>query len=455
MWNKVVIAHNLTGGIPIPQGVRRDKGDVPQGTVGSGDMRISFLINSGYGIGGTIRTTFNLARTLAEQHEVEVVSVFRYRDRPVFDPGPGVRLRHLVDLRGHSPDYAGDDPEHRLPARVFPRADGRYAQYSALTDRLIGEHLATTDAHVVIGTRPGLNAHIARQTRKGPLRVGQEHLTLSTHSAPLKLMLRDTYPRLDAVTTVTEADARDYRRLLRLPGVRVEAVPNSVPAPEVRPADGTGKWVVAAGRLAPAKRYDLLIRAFAKVVAERPDWRLRIYGSGREYAKLRSLIDTLGLYNHVFLMGAAHPIEAEWTKGSIGAVTSSLESFGMTIVEAMRCGLPVVATDCPHGPGEIIRPGVDGSLVPMGDADAVAAALLGLINDDELRQRMGQAALSDAARFDPARIGARYESLLTDLLARGSRGLHRARGALLGGAYRAKDALLGTGFDALPQGGRA
>ncbi|OEV09618.1 glycosyl transferase, partial [Streptomyces nanshensis] len=200
----------------------------------------------------------------------------------------------------------------------------------------------------------------------------QEHLTLATHPARLKLMLRGTYPRLDAVTTVTEADARDYRRILRLPGVRIEALPNSVPEPDVRPADGTGKWVVAAGRLAPAKRYDVLIRAFARVVAERPDWGLRIYGSGREREKLRLLIDELGLYNHVFLMGPAHPIEAEWAKGAIGAVTSSLESFGMTIVEAMRCGLPVVATDCPHGPGEIIRDGVDGLLAPVGDESAIA-----------------------------------------------------------------------------------
>jgi glycosyltransferase involved in cell wall biosynthesis len=406
-------------------------------------MHISFLINSGYGMGGTIRTTFNLARTLAEQHDVEVVSVFRYRDRPFFDPGPGVRLRSLVDMRRHSPGYEGGDPEHALPARVFPAGDGRYPQYSALTDRRIGEYLSATTADVVIGTRPGLNAHIARQTRRGPARLGQEHLTISTHPARLKLMLRDTYPRLDAVTTVTEADARDYRRILRLPGVRVEALPNSVPAPGVRPSDGTGKWVVAAGRLAPAKRYDVLIRAFARAVAERPDWGLRIYGSGRERDRLRALIDELGLYNHVFLMGPAHPIEAEWAKGAIGAVTSSLESFGMTIVEAMRCGLPVVATDCPHGPGEIIRDGVDGLLAPTGDVPAISDALLRLMNDDALRQRMGRAALASSARFDPARVGARYEELLTALTVRHGGAVHRARAALLGGAYAAKDALVG------------
>ncbi|HZG05006.1 MAG TPA: glycosyltransferase family 4 protein [Streptomyces sp.] len=424
-------------------------------------MHISFLLHHGYGIGGTIRTTFNLACALAEQHDVEIVSVFRHRDRPVFDLGPGVRLRHLVDLRRHSPDYDGDDPDHARPSKLFPRADGNYRKYSVLTDRRITEHLATTGADVVIGTRPGLNTMVALHTRPGPVRIGQEHLTLSTHSRALRLTLRGVYPRLDALTTVTEADARDYRRMMRLPGVRVQAVPNGVPAPQVSPSDGTGKWVIAAGRLAPAKRYDVLLRAFAKVVEERPDWRLRLYGGGREEARLRALVEELGLYNHAFLMGPAHPIEAEWVKGSLAAVTSSLESFGMTIVEAMRCGLPVVATACPHGPGEIIADGVDGRLVPTGDVDAIAGALLELINDDELRQRMGRAAIADAARYDPARIGELYSSLCAELVARGGRrglgrlrsSLHRTRGALLGGAYATKDALVRARRGAL-RGGR-
>lgn len=402
-------------------------------------MHISFLIFSAYGMGGTVRTTFNLAQALAEQHEVEVVSVFRYRDKPFFEPGNGVRLRSLVDMRRHRPGYQGDDPEHALPATVFPAADGNYKQHSALTDRLIGEHLATTEADVVIGTRPGLNVHVARQTRRGPVRLGQEHLTLATHSARLKRVLRSNYPRLDAVTTVTEADARDYRKHMWLPGVHVQSLPNSVPEPAVSPADGSGKWVVAAGRLAPAKRYDVLVRAFAEVVSERPDWGLRIYGHGREEGKLRKLIDELGLYNHVFLMGSANPIEAEWVKGAICAVTSSLESFGMTIVEAMRCGLPVVATDCPHGPKEIIRDGEDGLLVPTGDVRAISGALLRLIDDEGLRARMGKAALTASARFDPAEVAARYEELLTSLVNHRPGAVHRARGNLLGGAYAAKD----------------
>ncbi|WEH32709.1 glycosyltransferase family 4 protein [Streptomyces sp. AM 4-1-1] len=414
-------------------------------------MHISFLLHNAYGIGGTIRTTFNLAGTLAEHHDVEIVSVFRHRDDPALGAPAGVRMSHLVDLRKKSPTYDGDRPEHARAASVFPGGDTRYKQYSVLTDARIAAHLRSLEADVVVGTRPGLNVHISRQTRRGPVRVGQEHLTLDSHGYRLRREIGYRYGLLDALTTVTEADARDYRTRLRLPGVRVESIANSVPAPAAAPADGTEKWVVAAGRLHKVKRYDLLVRAFAEVVEVRPDWRLRVYGggdaSGNERRALDALVSRLGLDDHVFLMGSVHPMEAEWPKGSVAAVTSDRESFGMTIVEAMRCGLPVVATDCPHGPREIIDDGVDGVLVPTGDQHAVAKALLSLIDDDGLRLRLGRAALTAAERFDPARIAERHERLFTELAGPGpnaARGhslgalgtaFHRARGDVLDGAY--------------------
>ncbi|MFE7776670.1 glycosyltransferase family 4 protein [Streptomyces sp. NPDC057445] len=411
-------------------------------------MHISFLLHNAYGIGGTIRTTFNLAQVLAERHDVEIVSVFRHREEPMLGAPTGVVMRHLVDLRKGSPTNDTADPDYSRPAKVFPRGDGRWKQYSRLTDARIAAHLKSLEADVVVGTRPGLNVHIARQARRGPVRVGQEHLTLDSHGYRLRREIGHRYALLDALTTVTEADAQAYRTRLRLPGVRIDSVPNSVPAPTVAPADPAAKWVVAAGRLTKVKRYDLLVKAFSKVVAARPDWRLRIYGTGdatgNERGALRTLIEQRGLHNHVFLMGPANPLEPEWVKGSLAAVTSSIESFGMTIVEAMRCGLPVVSTDCPHGPGEIIEDGVDGRLVPVGDEDAVADALLALINDDELRRRTGEAALKASTRFDPARIAERHEALFAELVAQGGNGrsrgalrdaVHRSRGAMLDGAY--------------------
>ncbi|MFF0727117.1 glycosyltransferase family 4 protein [Streptomyces sp. NPDC004134] len=396
-------------------------------------MRISFLISNAYAVGGTVRTTFTLARALAEQHDVEIVSVFRREDEPFFDAGPHVPVRALLDARPGSPRYAAGHPDHARPARHYPPADGRYGQYSALTDRLLATHLRHLGADAVIGTRPGLNVALARHTRRGVLRVGQEHLTFATHPRQLRVALSAAYPRLHAVVTMTEADARAYREHLRLPGVAVTAIPNGVPAPGVQPSDNTARCVVAAGRLAPLKHFDHLVKAFDRVADAHPDWQLRIYGGGPRHDALRAQIDRLGLYNHVLLMGAVHPMEAEWPKGSIAAHTSVLESFGLSIAEAMRGGLPVVATDCPLGPREIIHDGEDGILVPPHRPAAVARGLLRLIGDEDLRQEMGTAALANAARFDPARAAERYDDLFARLHA------HRPTlpltGTVLGGLY--------------------
>ncbi|MFI9822538.1 glycosyltransferase family 4 protein [Streptomyces sp. NPDC052013] len=413
-------------------------------------MKISFLLHNAYGIGGTITTTFNLAGALAERHDVEIVSVLRHREHPSLTPHPGVRLRPLVDLRREK-----EHPLHLRPARVFPFAEYRYHQYSELTDQRIAECLEATDADVVIGTRPGLNVHLAYQAPERVIRVGQEHLTLDNHPPRLRTALRRAYRGLDVLTTVTEADARAYRRKMRLPGVRVAALPNSVPDPVLPAADGSAKIVIAAGRLVRVKRYDLVIDAFARVAAVHPDWQLRIYGRGEEEARLRARIEHLGLWNNVFLMGAAAPMEAEWVKGSIGAAASDFEPFGMTLVEAMRCGLPVVSTDCPYGPGEIIRDGEDGRLVPVGDPEAFATALLELAGDDERRRRMGRAARANARRYAPAPVVEQAEQLLRD--ARAARGAGRpptpARGGipgtLISGAHAARDLALVAASGAL------
>ncbi|MDN0199422.1 glycosyltransferase family 4 protein [Streptomyces sp. S.PNR 29] len=413
-------------------------------------MKISFLLHNAYGIGGTITTTFNLAQALAERHDVEIVSVLRHREHPNFTLDPRVSLRPLVDLRKEK-----EHASHLRPAKVFPRAEYRYGQYSELTDQRIGECLAGTDADVVIGTRPGLNVHLALQAPPHVVRIGQEHLTLDNHPPRLRTALRRAYRRLDALTTVTEADAAAYRRKMRLPGVRVEALPNSVPDPALPAADGTAKVIVAAGRLVPVKRYDLLIEAFAMVAAEHPDWQLRIYGKGEQHDRLRQLITDLRLWNNVFLMGAAAPMEAEWVKGSIGAAASNFEPFGMTIVEAMRCGLPVVSTDCPYGPGEIIQDGVDGRLVPVGDRDALGAALLELVRDDELRRRTGRAALENARRFAPGPVVEQAERLFAEAVSARREGRPVARGrtgvgrVLISQGFAARDAAYSAASGAL------
>ncbi|WP_248966252.1 glycosyltransferase family 4 protein [Sphaerisporangium perillae] len=392
-------------------------------------MKISFLIHNVYGIGGTIRTTLNLAAALADTHEVEIASVLRHREQPRFAIDPRVRVVPLVDIRPDGRDAA--NPLLHQPARVFPSAEGRYRQYSRLTDQRAEEYLHECGADVVIGTRPGINVYLARFGSPGAVRIAQEHLTHDTHRERLRAELARHYRVLDAVVTTTKADAAAYRAKMPLPGVRMLAVPNSVPEPPNPPSDGTAKVIAAAGRLVRGKRFDLLIEAFAEITAKHPDWRLRIYGGGTQQDRLQQLIDRTGLTGRAALMGPHSPIEAEFAKASIVAVSSDAESFGMTIVEAMRCGVPVVSTNCPLGPAEIIHDGVDGRLVPVGDPHALAGALLDLIDDEPARRRMGAAALARARRYDPPAIARRYGELFAELHAsRRTRAWERRRAAL-------------------------
>ncbi|MFH8990182.1 glycosyltransferase family 4 protein [Streptomyces sp. NPDC017940] len=383
-------------------------------------MKITFLLYNAYGIGGTIRATTNLAGALAERHQVEIVSCYRTADRMSLPVDPRVRVHDLVDLRPTSRHYAGDDSDQRLPGTVCPH-DAPYTSKtppSRLGEQRLADFLHSTDSDAVIATRPYLVCFLADRARTGSyLRIGQEHLTHAFHREKLRSDQDAAIAKLDAFVTVSEGDAHAYRAALPNAPTRLTHIPNCCPAPRAEAATGASRTVVAAGRLIPVKRYDRLVTAFAKVAAQHPDWTLRIYGRGRERAKLLRRVDELGLHGRVLLMGPHTPIDTEWAKGAIAAVSSSTESFGMTIVEAMLLGVPVVSTDCDYGPREIINDGVDGVLVPTSGSveDNIADALSRLIENDTERLRMAEAARHSARRYLPDHIARQYEALLADL----------------------------------------
>jgi glycosyltransferase involved in cell wall biosynthesis len=382
-------------------------------------MKVLFLINNGFGIGGTITTTFNLASALAARgHDVEVLSTLRHRDIPQLPVHPAVKLMGLVETRAGHPDYDAGDPLRGRPAEFYPKADFRSEDYDKMIEDRYERFLATSDADVAIATRAGLIAYLGRFAPERMIRIGQEHLTRRQQRKAMREELPVHINRLDAFVTITQRDAQDYRKHLNLRNTKLTFIPNSVPVPTVPPSDGRAKIIVAAGRLVESKRYDVLIRAFAKVVPAHPDWQLRIYGLGKLNDELRRLVLELGLHNHVLMMGPYTPIETEWAKGAIAAVPSDREPFGMTLVEAMRCGVPVVSTNAPYGPAEILADDVDGILTPVGDADAMGDALLRVVSDDEKRRAMAEAALKNSERYDPDPIAERYEKLIAELAER-------------------------------------
>ena len=132
---------------------------------------------------------------------------------------------------------------------------------------------------------------------------------------------------------------------------------------------------------------------------------------------LEDLRDCLGLTDRILLPGRVSNPEAALKQADLFVLPSRFEGFPMALCEAMAAGLPVIAADCPTGPREIIRPDVDGILIPPEDPAALAAALARLMDDDALRHRLGGRAAEVVDRFSVDRIMAMWEAIVADALA--------------------------------------
>ena len=183
--------------------------------------------------------------------------------------------------------------------------------------------------------------------------------------------------------------------------------------------------VVTIGRYAYQKGYDLLLQAWKEVertrkeergrrnedIRELENWTLDIFGQG-DQTDYRMLMTELGIdVNRCHLNGPVEDVVKVYQDSSIFVLSSRFEGFGMVLVEAMACGLPVVSFDCPAGPDEIITDGVDGLLVPSGDVHALAEKLMILMSDENLRRRLGQQARQTAQRYDMATLADQWKTL--------------------------------------------
>jgi glycosyltransferase involved in cell wall biosynthesis len=414
------------------------------------DMRrITILLLHAHGMGGTIRTVFNLAAILAADHDVEIVSVIKTKQRPFFPVPAGVRVTFLDDrtersqrtarragagrgsaVLGRIRAGAGRAPAvlGRIRAgagrslavlgrsRLIPRQESAYSLFSLRTDLRLLRFLRGLRTGVLITTRPGLNLAAALLAPPGVITIGQEHTSLESHKSALRALILRRYGRLDALVTLTEADLRAYRAALGEHAPRhLLAIPNAAPPLTGGPAPLTGTTVLAIGRLVKVKGFDLLLQAWQQVQAAHPGWTLRLVGSGPERAQLQAAVQERGLTGSVQLPGATRDIAAELHGACLLAVSSRREGLPMAILEALSKGVPVVSFDCPSGPGEMITHGHDGLLVPAGDTGALATSISRLIQDQSLRHQMGERALRTARRYERAAIGRQWAALLSEL----------------------------------------
>ena len=291
------------------------------------------------------------------------------------------------------------------------------ALFNGLTDATMREALGGLDADVVVTTTPELLAVVAQLAPADVALVHQEHRASSARVNDLGALL-EFAPRADIVVSLTESMSRWLAGRLGGAAPELLVIPNPLPAaPQPRsPLDQ--KTFVTAGRLAPEKQFEHIVDAFWRIHEQVPGWTLRIWGDGPRADNLAAQVRKLGLEDRVELPGSTADMSAEWARTSVAVLASKGEGYPLVLQEAMSAGVPAVSYDCPSGPREIITHDVDGLLVPPASKAALAAAMLRIAADDDLRTRLGAAALARSERWEGQTLARQWVSVFRDATAR-------------------------------------
>ena len=381
--------------------------------------------------GGVERVMLNLAKALAEQgHRVDLVwcdeadadlnhepptkvvslsSGSRWRGRlsvlradptglvpllpPVLlPPKPSKIILYLPDLVHY---LRREQPTALLAAKPYPNLTAVWAK-----------RLANVSTRVVVSE----HVHASRD-----LRYQRRPKWRNRFIRPL---LRRVYPWADAIVSVSDGVAEDMAAFVDIPRERITTIYNPVVTPDLHaearaPLDhawfrpGASPVVLGIGRLVPQKDFPTLLRAFARVRARRPA-RLMILGEGTLRNEMETLAWTLGVAADVALSGFVENPYAYMARAAVFACSSAWEGLPTVIIEALACGCPVVSTDCPSGPAEILAGGTYGTLVPVGDDAALARAICDTLDDPPHRERL----IERAQFFSADRAVEQYERLL-------------------------------------------
>jgi glycosyltransferase involved in cell wall biosynthesis len=384
----------------------------------NGKIKVLYILPAGlFNSAGMERVTTIKANYLAElpDYQVSIVTTEQMGRRVFYPLSEKIRLFHL-DI-GIYKNF-GKEPYLQKCVSRFRKT----REYKKALKNLLYE----IHQDITISTL-GLEMGFLNNLKDGSIKIGELHFPGNFRRLMARNLSKNPIPNIIAQVRNHELQQR-CKKLSRLIVLteeektfwenqeNIRVIPNPLPFVSETISSTENKKVIAVGRLNYEKGFDLLIEAWKAVYSKHSDWKLDIYGKGIQREELIRLIRKNQLESVIKIHEPVAKIETVYPEYSLLVFpTRYLDSFGMVMIEAMSCGLPVVAFNSPCGPKDLISNGDNGFLVEAGDTVQLAEKINQLIESDDLRKRMGRTAREASFKYSIDKVMEQWLSLFKEL----------------------------------------
>ncbi|WKK66831.1 glycosyltransferase family 4 protein [Lutimonas zeaxanthinifaciens] len=355
-------------------------------------MKVLFLISK-LNLGGAERVLSTLSNYLCQNGELRIlIATYNNIEKDLYP----------IDSRIKRINYGGDIVEGNFSKLIY--------RMNRMKDLRNLVKVENPDIVIPLIWKMNLETILALIGMKINIVVCEHNNYYQIKSKLIRTWRLFLYQFANKVILLTHRDADIYEQYLN----NVSVIPNPIFLNIPPKKYNREKRILCAGRLSKVKQFDHTIFVFSEILKTHPTWRLSIAGDGPELNKLKEYARLLKVESKVDFLGNVVDMSKIYKSHSIYVLSSEYEGFPMVLGEAMLCEMSVISYDCPTGPSEMIEDGVSGILVEHNNKLELINSVLKIIEDDELREKMGYNAKIKMEEFSISKIGSKWEDLINE-----------------------------------------